>query len=189
MEISIAEEQMTTQEDAIDLCNSDGEDDEDADNSVDSESESSDVSENDSSSNTNNHVSRNGVMVRRPSNVYLVIHNKVPSSSLSPPTITSTTNCVAAVAERQQHTVIVSVHFLLTNAIYAAQDYVREEFGIDADMNDDDGGEDDGGGEDDDDDDMENELDGVDWAEDGWVRFDPTNHLEHRVYVLEKPVS
>ena len=83
--------------------------------------------------------------------------------------------------QRQDHTVIVSVHFLLADAIGAAEDYVRVEFDVDADM-------------DEDDYETERELDGVDWLEDGWKLCSDDNNStnrshDQRVYVLEKPVS
>ncbi len=101
--------------------------------------------------------------VARPSNVYIVIHDKEPQDSGSDYHYSST-------LPSRQDTKIIGVFYEYSSAALAAEDYVREEFCID---------------EDEEDDEDEGPFSGIDWQGEGWFRPEEwdANECDVRVHI------
>jgi hypothetical protein len=107
----------------------------------------------------------------RPSQVFIVIHDKEPQDS------GSDYNHSAFLPSRQD-TKIVGVYYRYEDAACSAKDYVEGKFGIYDD-------------EDEDDDSDSGPLSNVDWTGEGWFRREESdaNECNDRVHIREHAVS
>jgi hypothetical protein len=107
----------------------------------------------------------------RPSQVYIVIHDKEPQDSGSDYNYSS-------FLPSRQDTQIIGVYFSYADAACSAAQYVVDEFGVD-DEKDEDEDSDDG------------LMSSVDWTKEGWFRREESdaNECDDRVHIQQHDVS